>query len=62
MQMANLLSTAQALTGDWHSLFNQLDKINAVTPDDIKRIANKTFSFDNRTIATIDPIEKSSSK
>ncbi|MBM3744269.1 MAG: insulinase family protein [Acidobacteria bacterium] len=47
----------QALTGDWRNLFRQLDKINAVTPQDIQRVAKATFTWNNKTVGTIDPVE-----
>jgi predicted Zn-dependent peptidase len=55
--MALQLSSWQALTGDWRNLFRQLDKINAVTPEDIRRVAQSTFTRKNRTIGTIEPAE-----
>ena len=58
--MALQLSSWQALTGDWRSLFRQLDKINAVTPEDIRRVAQTTFARNNRTIGTIEPVELAS--
>jgi predicted Zn-dependent peptidase len=48
--MALQLATAQTLYGDWRELFRQVDKINAVTAADIRRVANKTFDVNNRTI------------
>jgi predicted Zn-dependent peptidase len=53
--MALQLSSFQALTGDWRNLFRELDKINAVTPEDIRRVAQSTFTRKNRTIGTIEP-------
>jgi predicted Zn-dependent peptidase len=32
LQLANALADWQVLTGDWHNLFAQLDKLEAVTP------------------------------
>jgi predicted Zn-dependent peptidase len=49
------LSSWQALTGDWRNLFRQLDKINAVTPEDIRRVAQATFARTNRSVGTIEP-------
>jgi predicted Zn-dependent peptidase len=57
--MAGQLSYWQALTGDWRNLFRQLDKINAVTPEDIRRVAQATFLSKNRTIGTIEPVTAS---
>ena len=42
---------------DWRELFRQLDRINAVTPKDIQRVANKYFTNQNRTVVTLNTIE-----
>jgi predicted Zn-dependent peptidase len=55
--MAAQLTFFQAMTGDWHNLFKQLDKINAVTAADIQRVANSVFVHSNRTIGTIEPVK-----
>ncbi len=62
MTLANTISDYQVLTGDWRNLFKQLDKINAVTPQDIQRIAKATFTFDNRTVAVLEPLEAAAAK
>jgi predicted Zn-dependent peptidase len=61
-QMAIALSSWESLTGDWRNLFRQLDKINAVTPEDIRRVAQKIFTRNNRTVGTIDPMEATANK
>jgi len=53
--MAQLLAEYQGKTGDWRNLFAQLDAIAAVTPADIQRVAQKTFTPENRTIGRILP-------
>ncbi len=58
MQLANW----QVLTGDWRNLFRQLDKINAVTPQDIQRVAKAVFVKNNLTVGTIEPIETARAK
>jgi predicted Zn-dependent peptidase len=55
-QLANDLADAQVLTGDWHNLFRDIDKIDAVTPADIQRIAKSTFSDTNKTVAVIEKV------
>jgi len=52
--MANQLVTAQNLYGDWHELFKGLDKINAVTAEDIQRVAREYFVPTNSTVAYIE--------
>jgi predicted Zn-dependent peptidase len=56
--LAYLLAEAQALNGDWRELFRRLDKISALTPADIQRVAKAAFVFDNRTIGVIEPVEE----
>jgi predicted Zn-dependent peptidase len=34
-----------------------LDKLAAVTPADIQRVAKATFTAENKTVAAIEPIE-----
>jgi predicted Zn-dependent peptidase len=53
--MANLLLEYQVKTGDWRNLFKQLEAIAAVTPADIQRVAQVTFTPANRTIGKILP-------
>ncbi len=57
VSMAMQLSSYQALTGDWRNLFRLIDKLNAVTPEDVLRVSKATFTRDNRTVGTIDPVE-----
>jgi predicted Zn-dependent peptidase len=45
----------QMLTGDWRNLFRFLDKLAAVTPADIQRVAKSTFVEKNRTVSYLEP-------
>jgi predicted Zn-dependent peptidase len=56
--LVGLLADAEALRGSWRELFRSVDRINAVTPADIQRVAKATFTFDNRTIGVIEPVEE----
>ena len=49
------LAQWQALTGDWRNLLRHLDRINAVTPQDIQRVAKATFVDSNRTVGFLEP-------
>ena len=51
--LAMRLSFYQAVRGDWKELFRQLDKINQVTAEDIKRASNEYFQRKNRTVAEL---------
>jgi predicted Zn-dependent peptidase len=48
------LASNEGLLGDWRELFIGLDKINAVTREDIQRVAKITFVNNNRSIGTIE--------
>ena len=52
--LALQLGEYQALYGDWRELFRQIDQIDKVTKADIRRVANKTFREENRTVAEIE--------
>ena len=39
--------------GDWRELFKSLERIEQVTAEDIKRIANEYFVDSNRSVAEI---------
>ncbi|AFY36497.1 processing peptidase [[Leptolyngbya] sp. PCC 7376] len=54
--MARLLVSYEVTTGDWRNLFKQLDQIAAVTAEDIQRIAQETFTPENRTIGKLLPV------
>ena len=51
--LANALVRYQTLFGDWRELFRYLDRIEAVTKEDILRVANETFKVTNRTVGMI---------
>ena len=59
-QEAVQLAQEEALTGDWRDLFTMIDKINAVTPADIQRIAKATFRKSGRTIVVMEPEQQRS--
>jgi predicted Zn-dependent peptidase len=52
--LANNLAVFQTLYGDWRELFRSVDRINAVTKADIKRVANQVFVPTNRTVGVIE--------
>jgi len=48
------LAKNQLKYGDWRELFRRIDKIDAVTNDDVKRIANEVFVDTNRTVGILE--------
>jgi predicted Zn-dependent peptidase len=51
--LAQQLAIYQLRYGDWRELFRQLDRTDKVTKADIRRVANATFTENNRTVAEI---------
>lgn len=56
--MAQSLASYQTLYGDWRELFKSLDKVNAITAEDIQRVAKETFTDKNMTVASIKTVEE----
>jgi predicted Zn-dependent peptidase len=52
--LAAQLAVYQTLYGDWRELFRSVDRINAVSKADIRRVANQVFVPTNRTVAIIE--------
>lgn len=57
MGMALSLVEYEVKTGSWRNLFKDLDAIASVTAADIQRVAQATFTPENRTIGRILPKE-----
>ena len=55
MGMARQLAEYDAKTGDWRNMFEELKKLEAITPEDIQRVAQATFTAENRTIGRLLP-------
>jgi predicted Zn-dependent peptidase len=53
MQLANYAIIA----GDWHLLFHEMERVDAVTAQDIKRVANQYLNLSNRTIGLLESQE-----
>jgi len=55
--LAGSLTSYETYWGDWHQMFRQLDRINAVTPEDIQRVAKQYFTKNNRTVVLMNTIQ-----
>jgi predicted Zn-dependent peptidase len=53
--MASQLTFYDVIRGDWRFLFDQIITVEALTVEDVKRVANKYLKINNRTIAEIIP-------
>ncbi len=58
--LASQLALYQTVAGDWRYVLKSRDKIAAVTPADIQRVAAQYFTKSNRTVATL--VKKASGK
>jgi predicted Zn-dependent peptidase len=52
-KLAYWLSYGQSLFGDWRYLVQRLEAYEKVTPEDIRRVAEKYLTARNRTVATL---------
>ena len=52
-KLAYWLSYGQSLFGDWRYLVQRLEAYEKITPEDIRRVAEKYFVARNRTVATL---------
>jgi predicted Zn-dependent peptidase len=57
--MAIQLAGYETAYGDWRHLFKELDLINAVTAEDIQRVAKEYLTSTNRTVGSIRTTEES---
>ena len=55
--LAMQLAAYQTDTGNWRNLFTELDRINAVTAEDIQRVAKEYFVNDNRNVVLMNNAE-----
>jgi predicted Zn-dependent peptidase len=51
--MASLLTEYEAKTGSWRSVFRDLQALEAVTAEDVQRVAKATFVPNNRTVGKL---------
>jgi predicted Zn-dependent peptidase len=52
--LAQNLSLYQSRYDDWRELFRSVDRIDKVSKADIRRVANQTFTDNNRTVGVIE--------
>jgi len=52
--LAEQITFYEVVTGDWRNLFTQLDQIEKVTAEDIRRVAKEYFTKKNRTVGVIE--------
>ena len=55
--MASLLTEYEAKTGTWRNVFEELKGIEAVTAEDVQRVAQTTFVPTNRTVGKLLSVE-----
>ncbi|HJW94581.1 MAG TPA: pitrilysin family protein [Thermoanaerobaculia bacterium] len=52
--LAEELASYQTLYGDWRELFREVERIDKVSAQDIRRVATETFVPTNRTVAVVE--------
>ncbi len=55
--LAQQLASFQNYWGDWREAFKEIDRINAVTPEEVQRVANKYLVKNNRTVVQLNTTE-----
>jgi len=55
--LAQELADYQALSGDWHNLFRDIERISAVKPQEVTAVAAKYLTRRNRTVGRIVPLD-----
>jgi predicted Zn-dependent peptidase len=51
--LAFQIADSQALLGDWSETFRSAEELEAVTADDVRRVAEKYLVERNRTVAVL---------
>jgi len=51
------LAGSESLAGDWRETFRVSTRLQAVTPEDVRRVASRYLVVANRTVATLVPAE-----
>ncbi len=59
MGLAQQFAAMEALTGDWRTVFEDVDAVEAVTAEDVQRVAEETFVRSNRTVGMIKSADES---
>jgi zinc protease len=59
---ANTIGTYEVFFGNYQKLFDAAKNYNAVTKDDVQRVAKKYFGANNRTVATLLPENEGKAK
>jgi len=55
--LAQELAIHQSRYGDWRELFKSVDRIDKVSKADIRRVANETFTENNRTVGISETVK-----
>ncbi len=55
--LAGQLAMTHAMTGDWRHLFREVEQLEAVTVEDIQRVAAEIFTDNNRTVILSENLE-----
>lgn len=59
--IGQLIAMTQGIRGDWRALFNDVEAIQNVTPEDIQRVATQYLVKDQRTVGRIENVAETAS-
>lgn len=51
--IANLIAFTEGKTGNWRTIFTDLDRMMELTPEDLQRVANIYFDHTQRTVGYV---------
>jgi predicted Zn-dependent peptidase len=51
--LSDSLPFYEAIHGDWREMFRAVDRVAAITAEDVQRVAKQCFTVKNRTVATL---------
>lgn len=53
MGLGNLIGSTQKTTGDWRTIFTDLERMQQITPEELQEVANRYFDRTQRTVGYI---------
>lgn len=59
--IGQLIAMTQGIRGDWRALFNDVDAIQSITPEEIQRVATQYLVKDQRTVGRIENVAETAS-
>ena len=55
--LAMAMASYESVNGGWRNLFHEMEKVDSLTPEEIKRVADKYLDINRRTVGMLEPEE-----